>query len=408
MDTLQKQSQSVLVVDDEESIRFAYRHFLSRSGFEVVEAADARRACALAAEQTFDVAVVDRILGGGGDGVHVIKQIHAFQPLCQTVIVSAYPSFESAAETLRYQSFAYLPKPVKKDEICRVVREAAQKSRRLRHERDRLALAADLEKELVRMQAMEAIGTLAGGIAHDFKNMLGVISGSTELALLNADGDPQLTGNLNRIDKAAQNSVRLVEQLLNLSMGGRCRPEATDLNGLIEDVADLVRASLPAHIALELDLDETIAMVRTDAVQIRQCLVNLCLNAKDAINEKPVTSPAGPLPAAAAATESIRIQTAMTQGDRAWGLPDRVVIDVTDSGVGMTEAVRQRLFQPFFSTKSKGRARGLGLAMVATIVRSHGGQVLVDSQPGQGSRFRLLLPAEAEAQHIAKSFNPTI
>ena len=231
---------------------------------------------------------------------------------------------------------------------------------------------------------MESIGVLAGGIAHDFNNLLTGVLGNASLAL---DSMPEWDPNRSLIQAlmvSATQAADLTRQLLAYAGKGRFIVRPINLSETVRQVSNLVRSSVPATIAIDFDLDEEIAAAEADAGQIQQILMNLVLNASEAIGERPgrITILTRTRNLDAAAIEQSRL-----------GLPEGayVCLEVQDTGPGMDEATMGKIFEPFFTTKFTGR--GLGLAAVHGIVRAHKGAVLVDSQPGNGARFTVLLPA---------------
>ena len=240
------------------------------------------------------------------------------------------------------------------------------------------------EDQIRQAQKMESIGVLAGGIAHDFNNLLTGVLGNASLAL---DSMPEWDPNRSLIQAlmvSATQAADLTRQLLAYAGKGRFIVRPINLSETVRQVSNLVRSSVPATIAIDFDLDEEIAAAEADAGQIQQILMNLVLNASEAIGERSgrITILTRTRNLDAAAIEQSRL-----------GLPEGayVCLQVQDTGPGMDEATMGKIFEPFFTTKFTGR--GLGLAAVHGIVRAHKGAVLVDSQPGNGARFTVLLPA---------------
>jgi two-component system, cell cycle sensor histidine kinase and response regulator CckA len=228
----------------------------------------------------------------------------------------------------------------------------------------------DLEAQLRQAQKMEAVGRLAGGIAHDFNNLLTAISGYSEF-LIDGEEDERLRRHAEEIKKAAARAAALTGQLLAFSRRQVLQPRVLDLNDVVGDMDMMLRRLIGEDVELVTMLDPDLACVRADPTQIEQVIVNLAVNARDAM-------PHG---------GSVTIETSnVTTGEGAF-----VDLRLTDTGVGMTEAERQQLFDPFFTTKEGGT--GLGLATVYGIVEQSGGTIEVDSSPGHGSSFRILLPA---------------
>lgn len=225
-----------------------------------------------------------------------------------------------------------------------------------------------LERDLQRSQRLELIGRLASGVAHDFNNLLSVVLNLTDLARCHLPGDHPVHGDLRRITEAGEQAASLAGQLLAFSKQRAVPSRRVDVNRVVRRTLELLRATLPATIEVQPDLTTSNPEVCGDDTQVQQVVMNLCLNARDAM-------PHG---------GTMRVTTALGPGGRA------VVLSVQDSGQGMTDAVRQRIFEPFYSTKETGS--GLGLAIVQQIVESYRGTVEVDSRPQEGSRFRVSWP----------------
>ena len=248
------------------------------------------------------------------------------------------------------------------------------------------------EESQRRSQRLEALGTLAGGIAHDFNNILLAITGNARLALseLPSGGPPDLPlrRNLLEIDKASARATDLVHQILAFSRQHDSRREVIQLRGPIEEAVKLLRATLPAMIAIRTNLADDAPAVLADSTQIHQVIMNLVTNSAYAIGDNPgwvsvssdtqsVAAPGGAFPEELASGQYVRVT-------------------VSDNGAGMDRATLERIFDPFFTTKPAGQGTGLGLSVVHGIMRSHQGAISVESEPGGGSTFRLYFPAADE------------
>ena len=254
----------------------------------------------------------------------------------------------------------------------------------------------NLEQQLAQSQKMEAIGQLAGGVAHDFNNLLTVIVGSSELALEDFDSPEARRANIVEVLAAARNATLLTQQLLAFSRRQVIQPKTLQLNDIVSNMNGVLRRLIGAEIELTAVLGHHLSPVHADQSQLEQVLLNLVVNARDAM-------PEGGL---------IRVETAEeTLGEAAaaeLGLePGRFVsLTVIDTGTGMSEETRRKLFEPFFTTKALGKGTGLGLSTVYGIVRQSGGHIQVDSAPGQGTEFRVLLPRAVPSDRGHASFTP--
>jgi PAS domain S-box-containing protein len=256
-----------------------------------------------------------------------------------------------------------------------------------------------MERQLMQSQKMEAIGTLASGIAHDFNNILAGILGYAELSLLDLPPDSEIYVNLTQIHSAGERARELIQQILTYSRRSETQPRLLDVHPLLTEILELLRASLPANIRIERHLVEE-GFVFSDATHIHQIVMNLCTNAAHAM------SPQG-------GTLTLTLEkTAVVEAD--YGMIQRGVrpgaymrVEVADTGQGMPAAIQKRVFDPYFTTKERGKGTGMGLAVVHGIVRQLGGHVFLQSAVGEGSRFSVYLPAvdpeavvEAEAQAV--------
>jgi len=255
-----------------------------------------------------------------------------------------------------------------------------------------------IQEEALARQKLESTGVLASGIAHDFNNLLGGILASAELALAERGDGSFGTEDLLRIQTAAIRGAEIVRQLM--IFGGAENPafEPVDLSFLIEEMLQLLKISISKHATLEFDLGKNLRAAKANPTQIRQVVMNLVTNASEAIGEQQGV---------------IRVTTGLRKMDResaatgAANLPDGyyVQLEVSDTGCGITPHLQPRIFDPFFTTKHAGR--GMGLAVVQGIIRSHGGAIHLISTPGQGTTFRILLPSAAQkVQQIRSSVTP--
>ncbi len=254
-----------------------------------------------------------------------------------------------------------------------------------------------LEEHLRQSQKLEAVGRLAGGIAHDFNNLLTVIQAEADLLLMDIADDPRAE-DVGHIRAAADRAAKLTSQLLAFSREQVLLPRLVDLNELTRSMGHLLERLLGEDIGIEYDLDEAMPAVEVDPVQLEQVILNLAVNARDAMPE------GGRL---TLSTGEEEISAADAQ--RLPGLtPGRcVLLAVADTGAGMSDEVKARIFEPFFTTKERGKGTGLGLAMAYGVMKQSGGSIHVESAPGQGTVFRLRFPvAEGEAEPLPGDTEP--
>jgi two-component system cell cycle sensor histidine kinase/response regulator CckA len=251
-----------------------------------------------------------------------------------------------------------------------------------------------LEQQVRQIHKMEAIGRLAGGVAHDFNNLLTVIVGYADLMLAEPDTEGQLRHDLLEIRKAGDSATALTRQLLAFSRQQILQPQILDLNAIVTRAGTLLRRLIAEDIRLETRLGDGLDRVCADPGQIEQVILNLALNARDAM-------PGG---------GTLSIETANVELDAhdhpGAAAGPHVLLAVRDTGIGMDRAVQERLFEPFYSTKEPGKGTGLGLATVYGIVKQSGGSIAVESAPDRGAVFRVFLPRDERSADVAIHESP--
>jgi PAS domain S-box-containing protein len=242
-----------------------------------------------------------------------------------------------------------------------------------------------LEEQLRQAQKMEAVGRLAGGIAHDFNNLLTAIRGNAELLSHRVKNDAAMMQEVDEILHAADRAASLTRQLLAFSRKQILQPVPIDVNEIVGAVARMARRLIGTEVRLKLELAPAVASVLADPAQIEQVLLNLIVNARDAMPDGGMIT---------VQTANVHLSAKSRQIVQAGIMPGPfVMLAVIDCGLGMDPATQARLFEPFFTTKETGRGTGLGLSTVYGTVRQTGGAITVESALGKGSSFRVYLPA---------------
>jgi len=249
-----------------------------------------------------------------------------------------------------------------------------------------------LEDQLRQAQKMEAVGQLAGGIAHDFNNVLMVIKGYSELLTDKLKGHDRLGAMAGEIQKASERAAGLVRQLLAFSRKQVLDPQVLDLNAIVASTEMMLQRLIGEDIVLATALSPTLGHVKADPGQIEQVIMNLAVNARDAMPE------GGKL---TIETQAVELDETYAQQKLGARPGSYALLAVTDTGQGMDKETQSHIFEPFFTTKEKGKGTGLGLATVYGIVKQSGGYVWVYSEPGQGTTFKVYLPRIAEAEQAA-------
>ncbi len=273
--------------------------------------------------------------------------------------------------------------------LCGTVRDVTD------HRRAEEALRRS-EDQLRQAYKMEAVGKLAGGIAHDFNNLLTAILGYTEVLAEDLGPDHPSSGDVAQIGRAGRTAASLTQQLLAFSRRQVLKPVVLDLNAAISSVEQMLRRLLGEHVDLSLTLAGDLRRIQADPTQVEQVILNLAVNARDAMRD------GGRL--------TIETRNVDLPSDNPHGLPGGscVMLAIADTGCGMDAEVQKHLFEPFFTTKGPGKGTGLGLSTVYGIVKQSGGSITVESVPGAGTTFRIILPgARGLATKATGSANPT-
>jgi signal transduction histidine kinase len=372
----------LLIVEDSESdTQLAVRE-LERAGFDVQHLRVETEAALRAAldDGAWDLVISDYNVPGFG-GTAALSIVREMQKDLPVVFVSGTIGEETAVIAMRAGANDYVMKSNLKrlvPAIERELREAAARAER-----------GGLEEQVRQAQKMEAVGRLAGGVAHDFNNVLTAILGYSELIRLRTAGDEILTRHVTEVEKAATRAAGLTSQLLAFSRKQVLQARVLDLNAVVAEIESMLRRIVGESIEFRILPVPDLGRVRADRGQIEQVIVNLVVNAGDAM-------PNG---------GTVTIETANFQAEKAHALlsPGRyVVLSVSDTGTGMDAETQGQIFEPFFTTKAIGRGTGLGLSTVHGIVKQSGGQIEVQSEPGKGAKFRIYLPeveAPLEAGH---------
>jgi PAS domain S-box-containing protein len=256
-----------------------------------------------------------------------------------------------------------------------------------------------VEEQLLRAQRMESIGTLAGGIAHDLNNILSPILMAVGMLEMRSS-DPDMVRWLHVIKENTERGAALVQQVLTFARGMKGERVTVQVRHIIKDLFKVLDQTLPKSIAVKYDIDPELNVISADPTQIHQVLMNLCINARDAM-------PAGGTLTVTARNVVIDEHYARMNIDAALGPYVHVV--VTDTGTGMSAELLKRIFDPFFTTKEVGKGTGLGLSTAITIVKSHGGFINAYSEPGKGSKFSIYLPANVSPEpETEKSAEPKV
>lgn len=368
----------VLMIEDSEDDTALLVRELRRASYDVThERVDTPAAMSSALnKEKWDLIISDHSMPhfSGAAALKLLRQTESDVPF---IFVSGTMGEEAAVAALKDGAQDY----VMKTNLRRLVPAVQRALRELEERRERQRL----ERQVQQLQKFEAIGRLAGGIAHDFNNAIGAIMGWADMALQEAQPGTRLQERLQKISAQAQRTAGLTSQLLAFARQQVLQPRRIDLNGLIEEGTSLLRKVIGADVEVCLVPAPNLRVTVADPVQIDQVLMNLCLNARDAMPK------GGRLiietQNADFDEEYCRLHTYVRPGSY-------VLLSVSDTGIGMDPATIERIFEPFFTTKEVGKGTGLGLATVFGVVKQHGGFINVYSELGKGTTFRVYLPSD--------------
>jgi len=367
----------VLMVEDSEDDAALICRELRHGGYEpTVKRVDSAEGMLVALNlEKWDLVICDYSMPhfSGRDALKLLRDNDSDIPF---IFVSGTIGEDTAVAALKEGAQDY----IMKDNFRRLIPAIQRELLEMEHRRQR----KQLEKEVQQLQKFEAIGRLAGGLAHDFNNALGVIVGWAQLGYEQAPMGSSLRDKFQKIRDQAQRSAGLTSQLLVFARRQVLQPRNLDINKLVSETVGLLRSVVGGQIELSVSLTPDADVIRADPTQLDQVLTNLSLNARDAMPR------GGRL---LIETQNVEIKKEGSESLHPYGKPGRyVLLSVSDTGVGIDAATMDHIFEPFFTTKEIGKGTGLGLSTVYGIVKQHGGFVNVYSEPGQGATFRIYLP----------------
>lgn len=382
--------QRILVVEDETIIAKEIEHSVGQMGYDVIGIeSTGEGAVERALAEKPDLVIMDIMLAGEMDGTQAAAEIRRKSHI-PIVFSTAYTDQETLERVKPTAPFGYLIKPFDQMDLRITLETALYKSgmeARLRVSEARLRQAHKLE----------AVGTLASGIAHDFNNILSAIIGYSEMGLAKVEESDSLHKMLSRIHQAGKRAKSLVQTLLDFSRPPSLDQEAADFKPVVAEVVELAQSSLPPGVEVRLSLPDEPCLVRVDPTQLHQVVMNLVKNSCDAMREG-----GGELRVSLSNGDAVAAEPGdgeeMSEGMRMVGEGGGgcAILSVRDTGPGMDPDVRERVFDPFFTTKPAGEGTGMGLAVVHGLVRSYGGWISLETEPGKGSEFTVCLPRMAE------------
>jgi two-component system cell cycle sensor histidine kinase/response regulator CckA len=381
--TIANKTLRALIADDSENDVVLLLRILRKAGYEpVYERVSTAPAMKAALErQAWDIVISDYEMPhfGGFEALQLLKESGHDLPF---ILVSAVVSEETAVAAMKAGAHDYIMKR-------KLARLAPAIERELREAQTRLARKAaeealrQSEEQLRQTQKMEAVGRLAASVAHDFNNILTAISGHSEMLLKQLSADDSRRKNAEQIEKCAQMAAALTSQLLTFSRKQAIAPRVLELNGVILNIETILRRLIARNIEFCTALNPDAGLIKADPSQLEQVLVNLVVNARDAMPD------GGELTIMTANTTLDEDQVKNFSDLRAG---DYVTLAISDTGTGMSEEVKAHLFEPFFTTKPPGKGTGLGLATCFGIVKQNNAHIKVHSELGKGTTFKIYFP----------------
>jgi len=377
----------VLIVDDDVIFREVARISLEKAGFSMSEAVNGVEGLKAVRRLKPEIVLLDVMMPemDGYETCRAIRELPGGDAI-PVVMITALEDVESINRAYEAGATDFITKPIEWIILVERVRYMLR-AVRLANER------RQLEKQLQQAQKLEAVGTLASGVAHDFKNLIAAIQGSAELLMLGKDDDDPGYAELNMIFDASQRGVEIVQQMLSLGRKKESKKKLIDLNQQVIQIHDLLKSALAGELELVLNLDEALPLVNADGGQIGQVVMNLINNARDAMPDggKLIIETTG----VTLTPEDCKSKPNLVPGQY-------VCLSVADTGHGMAKTTIEQIFDPFFTTKRADKGTGLGLSMVYSIIQDHDGLITCKSALNEGTEFEIFLPAKTRPEKVVE------
>jgi len=382
----------ILIAEDDSATRLLMRNALEREGYRVEEAMDGLDAIETCQRVKPDMILMDAVMpkmNGFEACEHLKKKLGNNGNAVPILTITGLNDEASVERSYEVGAHDFITKPIHWPVLLQRMRrilDANSTKKTLVRERHRAdEERTRLERQLRQAHKMEAIGRLTGGIAHDFNNILAAIMGYTDLIreklAINDTEKPEEY--LYEISRAGERARDLVKQMLSFSRQGEIKGQLIDMKFVVSEVGKLLRSTLPSAIQLDFDLDRDLPVVLMDPVQLHQCVMNLCINACQVMEDKGKIT---------VTLKKITVTDINCDACHQLFSGDHVELIVKDDGPGISDETLERIFDPFFTTKEVGRGTGMGLAVVHGIVHQFNGHIRVITGRGEGAEFHLYLP----------------
>lgn len=384
----------ILIIDDEDGVRITLKKIMERSGYEVDTASDFEEGMHCLKQKSYDTVVTDIILPGMS-GLDLLRAIKKRDQDLPVIVITGEPNLETAKESIRHGAYDYIEKPVTKANLPPVVGRSVEKKilidEKKRLEKENLEYQRDLEKKvkkrtkeieslnlllkefhtkLIRSERLATLGTFVSFVSHELRNPLSVIQNSIYYLKSHVQVEnPKIDKYFGIMDEEVAIAQKIIDSFLNFTKGRALELSLVDINNLIPKVLDLI--NIPDNIKTNFNLEKDLPQIKVDRDYIQQVFVNIINNAIQS------------MPKGGELTLSSRKDAEL------------IVIDISDTGIGLTEHDLERLFEPFFSKKKEGT--GLGLVICKFLIDRHKGRIKVKSEPGKGTVFSIHLPINLEA-----------
>jgi two-component system, cell cycle sensor histidine kinase and response regulator CckA len=367
----------LLQIEDSEDDAALVLVHLRRAGYEVYsERVDTASGLAQALNKKWDIIISDHSMPYF-TGTEALKLVRAREAEVPFIFVSGTIGEDAATDAMRVGAQDY----VMKTNLKRLVPAVQRELRDVEERRERKRL----ELHVHQLQRFEAIGRLAGGVAHDFNNIIGAILGWAEMGCEETQAETPLHNRFQKIREQTLRAGKLTSQLLAFGRKQILQPQKVNLNVFVQEEMTLLRRVIGEDIEIRVVAAEDLRVTPVDPTQMQQVMMNLCLNARDAMEA------GGQL---LIETQNVELGAEFRRDYAYVRAGSYVLLSVSDTGIGMDAETIEHIFEPFFTTKETGKGTGLGLATVYGIVKQHGGYIFVNSDPGKGTTFRVYLPAD--------------
>jgi signal transduction histidine kinase len=379
---------TVLVTEDDENLNRLIQKILQKAGVPTRQALNGAEAVAKATENPNQIILLDYKLPDM-DGRKVIEILARRQKKIPFIIMTGYGDEKTAVEMMKLGASDYIVKDLEFMQMIpfvvkRILKDLEKERRLVKTEKEKIKL----EEQLHHTQKMEALGQLAGGVAHDFNNILSGMSGYAYVLKTLMDPSPEKLQYLENITDCVRRAGDLTAQLLAFARKAETEYKPFNIHESINYTVDMLRHTIDPRIEMKIQLKADYSVIKGDAGQIQNCLLNMAINARDAMPEGGLLT---------FETETVRFDTESYQKLSSSGLSGPFIkISLKDTGMGMSEETKKRIFEPFYTTKEKGKGTGLGLSMVYGIIKQHNGHITFISESGRGSEFTIFLPLKTK------------